>query len=106
MSASRLLAIAVAALPLVTGCASTNTVLRLGLNADVTEFTRGCERNRDVTCGRPGARETAFVEVMWAPSIKPGPYCSLSHQSSPSTTHEQVIDMAGCGGFFQFGQRD
>lgn len=106
MPAQRLLALAIAALPLVTGCASTNTVVRLGLNADITDLTRGCDRKRDFECGRPGDRKTAFVEVLWAPSIKPGPYCSASHQSSPSTTREQVIDMVGCGGFFQFGQRD
>jgi hypothetical protein len=100
---------AFALLPAITGCASTNTVLRVGLHADITDYTSGCKRNVDPGCGLLGPREVAKIELMWAPSVKPGPYCSIADDSHYSAglpfnnRFEGFVHTVGCGGFFQFG---
>lgn len=96
---------------MLTGCASTHTVLRVGLHADITDLTSGCERNRDLGCGLPGPREIAVLELMWAPSVRPGPYCSISDFSHYSAgfplndKFEGFVHSIGCGGFVQLGSK-
>ena len=104
-----LLVLIILAFPYLGGCASTNTVLRIGLHADVTDYTSGCVRNADPGCGLRGPREIAKIELMWAPSVRPGPYCSISDDSHYSAgvpfnnKFEGFVHTVGCGGFFQFG---
>jgi hypothetical protein len=93
------------------GCASTNTVLRIGVGYDVTDYVNGCERGLH-GCGHPGTRETATIEILWAPSIRPGPYaggCHKSHYSTGFPLNDKLdadfSDEVCVGGFFQFGER-
>ncbi len=107
--------VCIAALCLMSGCASTNTVLRIGLHADLTDKITGCDRKRDAGCGLQGPRDLAIIEVMYAPGIRVDraitPYCSHIHESHYSAgapangKFEQVLDAPGCGGFIQFGKR-
>lgn len=96
-------------LPLIGGCASTNTVLRVGVGYDITDKINGCERGV-YGCGHPGTRETARIELLWAPSVKPGPYAGACHSSHYTTgfpfnseIDADFSDEICVGGFFQFG---
>lgn len=97
------------------GCASTGTILRVGLHADVTDVVTGCDRKRDAACGLLGPRDIAVIELLYAPGLQLRrpiePYCSLEHNSHYSAgkpfnnEFEQVLNTVGCGGFIQFGER-
>lgn len=93
------------------GCASTHTVARIGLGYDVTDYVHGCRLGYS-GCGSYETREIANFEVLWAPSIKPGPYAGISHRSHYSrgapfnNKPEDFGDSIVGGWFIQFGNRD
>jgi hypothetical protein len=109
------LAIAVLAASLLSGCASTNTVLRVGIHADITDMVNGCDRKLDSYCGLKGPRDIAVIELMYVPGMRLDhaitPYASWLHNSHYSAgfpvnhDFEQILDAPGVGGFFQFGRR-
>jgi hypothetical protein len=110
-----LLILCMLAFPFLGGCTSTNTVLRVAVNIDVTDIVYGCDRKRDFACGRPGSRDMALVELIYAPGLRLDrplePYSSWLHQSGVAAGRpfndrpDQVIDSL-CGGVFvQFGDR-
>lgn len=99
------------ALAAMSGCASTNTVLRVGVGYDITDKINGCVRGI-YGCGHAGTRETATLEILWAPSIRPGPYAGYSHKSHYSTgfpfnnkLDADFSDEIAAGYFVQFGER-
>jgi hypothetical protein len=106
VSAKRLAILAVALA--LSGCASTNTVLRIGAGLDITDKINGCVRGL-YGCGHAGTRETATIEFLWAPGIKAGPYAGYSHSSHYSTgfpfggRDADFSDEISAGYFIQFG---
>jgi predicted small secreted protein len=96
---------------ILSGCASTNTVLQIGVGYDVTDYVHDCERGF-FGCGHKGTRETARIDILWAPSIRPGPYAGACHSSHYSTGKpfnnkfdaDFSTELCG-GGFFQFNDR-
>lgn len=97
------------------GCASTNTVLRIGLHADITDVVNGCDRKLDAYCGLKGPRDIAVLEFLYVPGMRLDssftPYAGWLHKSHYSAgfpvnnTFEQIVDAPGVGGFIQFGKR-
>ncbi len=107
--------VCIAALCLMSGCASTNTVLRIGLHVDATDVVNGCDRKLDAYCGLKGPRDIAVIEFLYLPTARFektfNPYVGWLHKSHYSAgwpvnqEFEQVVDAPGCGGFIQFGKR-
>jgi hypothetical protein len=97
------------------GCASTNTVFRIGGHIDITDVVRGCDRKLDLACGLKGPRDIAVIEIMYVPGMRLDrqfvPYASWLHKSHYSagkpfnSKFEQVVDAPGVGGFIQFKDR-
>ena len=109
------LATLLAATVLFSGCASTHTMLRVGVGYDVTDFVNGCDRKLDLGCGLKGPRDLALLELLYAPGLSlrstVEPYCSWLHTSHYSagvpvnSKFEQFLDAPNCGAFIQFGER-
>jgi hypothetical protein len=97
------------------GCASTHTVLRIGLHADLTDVVNGCDRKLDAYCGLKGPRDIAVIEFLYLPTARFdrtfNPYVGWLHKSHYSAgfpvnkEFEQIVDAPGLGGFIQFGGR-
>lgn len=95
------------------GCASTHTVLRIGLHADLTDVVNGCDRKLDAYCGLKGPRDIAVIEFLYLPTARFertfNPYVGWLHKSHYSAgfpvnkEFEQIVDAPGVGGFIQFG---
>lgn len=101
------------ALAMCAGCASTHTVLRIGLHADLTDVVNGCDRKLDAYCGLKGPRDIAVIEFLYLPTARFdrtfNPYVGWLHKSHYSAgfpvnkEFEQIVDAPGVGGFIQFG---
>lgn len=117
INSRRLIMLALCSLWLVamSGCASTGTILRVGLHYDVTDLVNGCDRKRESYCGLKGPRDIAVIELMYAPGLHLEstfvPYTSQLHVSHYSAgfpidhRYEQVLDAPGVGSFIQFGAK-
>lgn len=114
---SRIAGVLVCAVALLamSGCASSHTVLRLGLHADITDVVNGCDRKLDAYCGLKGPRDIAVIEFLYLPTVRFdrafNPYVGWLHKSHYSAgfpvnnDFEQIVDAPGVGGFIQFGEK-